>query len=51
MTDERIHRAVSADGSEIAGRVRGRGPALVLVHGGIGDGDVAWESLLPRLTG
>jgi pimeloyl-ACP methyl ester carboxylesterase len=50
MPDERIHRAVSADGTEIAGRARGRGPALVLVHGGIGDGDVAWEALLPRLT-
>jgi pimeloyl-ACP methyl ester carboxylesterase len=50
MTDERIHRAVSADGTEIVGRVRGRGPALVLVHGGIGDGDIAWEALLPRLT-
>jgi pimeloyl-ACP methyl ester carboxylesterase len=50
MTDERIHRAVSADGTEIAGRVRGRGPALVLVHGGIGDGDIAWEALLPHLT-
>jgi pimeloyl-ACP methyl ester carboxylesterase len=49
MTDERIHRAVSADGTEIAGRVRGRGPALVLVHGGIGDGDVAWGALLPHL--
>jgi pimeloyl-ACP methyl ester carboxylesterase len=50
MTDERIHRAISADGTEIAGRVRGQGPALVLVHGGIGDGDVAWEALLPHLT-
>jgi pimeloyl-ACP methyl ester carboxylesterase len=50
MTDERIHRAVSADGTELAGRVRGRGPALVLVHGGIGDGDIAWEALLPYLT-
>jgi pimeloyl-ACP methyl ester carboxylesterase len=50
MTDERIHRAVSADGTEIAGRVRGQGPALVLVHGGIGDGDVAWEALVPHLT-
>src|ERR687898_924395 len=50
MTDERIHRAVSADGTEIAGRVRGRGPALVLTHGGIGDGDIAWEALLPHLT-
>jgi len=50
MTDDRIHRAVSADGTEITGRVRGGGPALVLVHGGIGDGDVAWEALLPHLT-
>jgi pimeloyl-ACP methyl ester carboxylesterase len=50
MTEERIHRAVSVDGTEIAGRVRGEGPSLVLVHGGIGDGDVAWEALLPHLT-
>src|SRR5918994_3351006 len=50
MTDERIHRAVSADGTEIAGRVRGQGPPLVLVHGGIGDGDIAWAALLPHLT-
>jgi len=50
MTRERIHRAVSADGTEIAGRVRGRGPSLVLVHGGIGDGEVAWEAMLPYLT-
>ncbi|MEU0315321.1 alpha/beta hydrolase [Nocardioides sp. NPDC006273] len=50
MTDTRIHRAVSADGTEIAGRVRGAGPALVLVHGGIGDGEFAWDALLPHLT-
>lgn len=50
MTAERIHRAVSADGTEIAGRVHGQGPALVLVHGGIGDGDLAWEALLPHVT-
>ncbi|HEY6118257.1 MAG TPA: alpha/beta hydrolase [Candidatus Dormibacteraeota bacterium] len=50
MSEDRILRAVSADGTEIAGRVRGRGPALVLVHGGIGDGDVAWEPMLPHLT-
>lgn len=50
MIDERINRAVSADGTDIAGRVQGRGPALVLVHGGIGDGDLAWEALLPHLT-
>lgn len=50
MTGERIHKAVSADGTEIAGRMRGRGPALVLVHGGIGDGEVAWEAMVPYLT-
>jgi pimeloyl-ACP methyl ester carboxylesterase len=50
MTDTRIHRAVSADGTEIAGRVQGTGPALVLVHGGIGDGELAWDAMLPHLT-
>jgi pimeloyl-ACP methyl ester carboxylesterase len=50
MTEDRIHRAVSADGTQIAGRVRGQGPPLVLVHGGIGDGEFAWEELLPHLT-
>lgn len=50
MLEDRIHRAVSADGTKIAGRVRGQGPPLVLVHGAFGDGDIAWESLLPHLT-
>jgi len=50
MLEGRILRAVSADGTEIVGRVQGRGPALVLVHGGIGDGDIAWKALLPHLT-
>lgn len=50
MPEDRIHRAVSADGTEIAGRVQGQGPPLVLVHGAIGDGDIAWEALLPHLT-
>jgi pimeloyl-ACP methyl ester carboxylesterase len=50
MTDTRIQRAVSADGTGIVGRVTGEGPALVLVHGGIGDGEYAWDALLPHLT-
>ncbi len=50
MTDDRIQRAVSADGTEIAGRVHGHGPPLVLVHGGPHDGDLAWEALVPYLT-
>ncbi|MDP9021851.1 MAG: alpha/beta hydrolase, partial [Actinomycetota bacterium] len=50
MTADRIHRAVSADGTEIAGRVQGQGPPLVLVHSPVHDGDIAWEALLPHLT-
>ncbi|MDP8932279.1 MAG: alpha/beta hydrolase [Actinomycetota bacterium] len=50
MTDDRMHRAISADGTEIAGRVEGQGPPLVLVHGPVHDGDIAWEALLPLLT-
>ena len=49
MDADRIHRARSADGTEIAGRVHGRGDALVLVHGGLEDGDLCWESLVPQL--
>jgi pimeloyl-ACP methyl ester carboxylesterase len=50
MTDTRVHHAVSSDGTEIVGRVRGDGPALVLVHGGIGDGEIAWDAVVPHLT-
>jgi pimeloyl-ACP methyl ester carboxylesterase len=50
MAGEHIHRTISADGTEIVGRFLGQGPALVLVHGGIGDGEVAWEALLPHLV-
>ena len=40
MATERIHRATSPDGTDIAGRVRGQGPPLVLTHAGLGDGDL-----------
>lgn len=50
MPRERIHRAVAADGTAIAARVHGQGPPLVLVHGGLGDGEVGWRSLLWHLT-
>jgi pimeloyl-ACP methyl ester carboxylesterase len=49
MTDERIHRADSADGTQIVARVHGQGPPLVLVHGAPHDGDIAWEALVPHL--
>lgn len=51
MDRDRIHRTTSADGTEIAGRVHGQGPPLVLVHGAFEDGDTCWEALLPRLSG
>ena len=50
MTEQRIHRAVSADGTEIAGRIHGQGPPLVLFHGAPHDGDLAWEAMVPHLA-
>lgn len=50
MSENRIHRAISADGTEIAGRVHGQGPPLVLFHGAPHDGDLAWEALVPHLA-
>ncbi len=50
MDQDRIHRAVSPDGTEIAGRVHGQGPPLVLVHGAMADGELEWGELLPLLT-
>jgi pimeloyl-ACP methyl ester carboxylesterase len=50
VSRERIHRATSSDGTLIVGRVHGRGPAVVLIHGGLGDGETNWVPLLPKLT-
>lgn len=50
MEPDRIHRTRSADGTEIAGGVYGHGPALVLVHGAVADGESEWSELLPWLT-
>jgi pimeloyl-ACP methyl ester carboxylesterase len=50
MNEKRIHRVISADGTEIAGRVEGQGPALFLIHAPVHDGDMAWKALLPLLT-
>lgn len=50
MSQDRIHRATTKDGVEIAGRVQGQGPPLVFVHGALADGETAWEALLPFVT-
>ncbi len=47
---ERVHRARSHDGTEIAGRVYGEGPPLVFVHGAVADGEVEWGALVPYLS-
>lgn len=48
MNENRIQRVVSIDGTEIAGRVHGQGPPLVLVNG-VGDGE-ARQFLVPLLS-
>lgn len=50
MSDERIHKAASADGTEFAGRVHGQGPPLVFLHGRLEDGDSCWAPMLPLPT-
>lgn len=50
MSEGRVHRAVSDDGTRIAGRIQGHGPPLVLVHGGLGDGEVSMRFMLPFLV-
>jgi pimeloyl-ACP methyl ester carboxylesterase len=49
MKQDRIHRAVSVDGTAIAGRVRGQGPPLVLIPAGPGDAETTWRPVLPHL--
>jgi pimeloyl-ACP methyl ester carboxylesterase len=46
---DRIHRSVSADGTEIAGTVHGHGQPLVLLHAGLGSGTLDWSFALPFL--
>lgn len=48
MSDERLHRAVSDDGTQIVGTVHGDGPPLVLISG-TGDGKLN-PFLLPSLA-
>lgn len=50
MNEDRIHTAISDDGTEIVGSVHGEGPPLVLVHGALGTGELHWSPSLPFLT-
>jgi pimeloyl-ACP methyl ester carboxylesterase len=50
MRPDRMHQAVSPDGTCIVGGVHGHGPPLVLVPGGPADGETGWLALLPSLS-
>jgi pimeloyl-ACP methyl ester carboxylesterase len=50
MRTEPIHRTLSDDGTQIVGSVHGRGPNLVLVPGGPGDGEFSFRSLVTGLA-
>ncbi len=49
MAEQTIHRAVSADGTEVTGRVHGNGPPLVLLPAGPGDSETSWQFVVPHL--
>jgi pimeloyl-ACP methyl ester carboxylesterase len=51
VDEDRIVRVISADGTEITGRVRGQGQPLVLVHGGLSDGNPDTNLMVPFLLG
>jgi pimeloyl-ACP methyl ester carboxylesterase len=51
MNEERIHRAVSTDGTPIAGRAHGQGPPIVFISSALGDDNTSWAAILPFLTG
>jgi pimeloyl-ACP methyl ester carboxylesterase len=48
MREQALHRTVSDDGTEIGYWTSGKGPPLVLVHGGLGD-HTRWDALRPHL--
>lgn len=50
MSSQRTHFVTTPDGVTIGGTVHGHGPPLVFLQGIIGDGDLDWQALLPRLT-
>jgi pimeloyl-ACP methyl ester carboxylesterase len=50
MVGAQIHRTQSDDGTEVAGHARRSGRALVLLHGGLGDGNPDMNMMLPFLV-
>ena len=50
MEKQGIHRVTVDDGVELAGHVYGHGPAVVFLHGSLGDGETYWTELTRRLS-
>lgn len=50
MTTERTHYVTTTDGVAIGGTVHGQGPALVFLHGAVGDGDLDWQQVAETLA-
>lgn len=50
MSNNRTHYVTTTDGVTIGGTVHGHGRPLVFCPGGIGDGDLDWQAMLPHLT-
>lgn len=50
MYNRHTHFVTTTDGVEIGGAVHGQGPPLVFSPGGVGDGDLDWQALLPYLN-
>jgi len=50
VSEDRIHRVVSHDGTELAARVHGQGPPLLLLPAGPGNSETTWRSLVPLLS-
>ena len=49
-TENRIHRAASNDGTEIAARVIGQGPSVLLLPAGPGDSELSWRKVCEFLS-
>lgn len=49
MSARRTHCITTTDSVTIGGTVHGRGPSLVFLQGGVGDGDLDWQALVAHL--
>ncbi len=49
-SEKRVHRAKSADGTEVVGRVIGQGPPVVLLPAGPGSSETSWGHVVPALS-